>query len=381
MSKNIYEEIDLNLPHIKLFETIKVDICISPSSSGDTNFISSQYKILELTTDITESNNVRLNNEVIKKIEKINKKIHAEKSHIEWKLFYLIKELLQSFVGTGGEEKFNYFRGQASDWELVPGIFRKDISESYVSNFENIYRDIAYEYPHELKYIEYSNEQNIERSKQLAILQHYGLRTSLVDITKNPYIAMLFMVSDSSKNNFENGTIDLYRINESEHQEKNIFMPVAKSEKNKRLSAQKGAFFDYDSLFDLKKTEISTIDRIIIKICYPNELIEKQIRDELSESEELINYLEKHTIEDIPDETKPQLIKMVKDNIEQLKLIEGLYPDLKNDIFDTVRKEIKNKLEEYFYFEKNLFPDLDKYIGYIQSNYIEKSKPQKINFE
>ena len=35
-------------------------------------------------------------------------------------------------------------------------------------------------------------QKNSKREIDMAYLQHYGMRTSLVDITENPYIALLF---------------------------------------------------------------------------------------------------------------------------------------------------------------------------------------------
>ncbi|EJH6407430.1 hypothetical protein NFY56_001281, partial [Enterococcus faecalis] len=44
----------------------------------------------------------------------------------------------------------------------------------------------------------------------------------------------------------------------------------------------------------------------------------------------------------------------------------------------TIREEIKEKLGEYFYFENSLFPDLDKYISYIQASYINNDENSKL---
>ncbi|WRN72496.1 FRG domain-containing protein [Staphylococcus aureus] len=39
----------------------------------------------------------------------------------------------------------------------------------------------------------------------MAYLQHYGLRTTLIDITENPFIALLFLTSNSQV--FNNATL------------------------------------------------------------------------------------------------------------------------------------------------------------------------------
>ena len=58
----------------------------------------------------------------------------------------------------------------------------------------------------------------------MAYLQHYGLRTTLIDITENPFIALLFLTSNSQV--FNNATLDMYNINPKIHSEQNLFSRV-----------------------------------------------------------------------------------------------------------------------------------------------------------
>lgn len=76
-----------------------------------------------------------------------------------------------------------FFRGHGDvDYKFLPGIFRND---SLIENEHKIYNDILIECPNEF--------QNCNsNSERLAIMQHYGVKTRLLDITSNPLIALFF---------------------------------------------------------------------------------------------------------------------------------------------------------------------------------------------
>lgn len=121
MVKNIYKEIQYFLEdkHDKLFNEVIVDMCIMPKIFSRSDDEKTPYYIYKLKVDTSKSKNVKLNKEISDFIEQINQRIKDnlsyddEKKH--WKMFYLIKEILQNFVGTEESNSFNYFRGQASD--------------------------------------------------------------------------------------------------------------------------------------------------------------------------------------------------------------------------------------------------------------------------
>ena len=156
------------------------------------------YKIRSLSLDNRLNDNK--SEEIEKFVDLCNEKLQQQETSIAWQLFYLYKELFQQFIDEG-QQGCNYFRGQSDNHDLVPGILRNRVSNSYREEFEQLYLKIAHEFPEKISYFRLNDVKNLEeREYQLSLLQHYGLKTSLLDITSNPYIAMLFMLSGNLGN-------------------------------------------------------------------------------------------------------------------------------------------------------------------------------------
>ncbi|RHK01132.1 FRG domain-containing protein [Enterococcus casseliflavus] len=281
---------------------------------------------------------------------------------MKWKVFYLYKELFQKIASDSSLGKFNYFRGQAKNWDTIPGIFRPNTSESFINEFESIYKRISVEFPNEVEYIKYKSDPSIERqrAKQLAMLQHYGLRTSLLDLTRNPFIALLFMVSDSSKKDFSSGIIEAYAIDEDLHDKENIFISVEKEEHNRRLKAQDGAFLYYDKLLNFTEKEVLKIPRIVIELCYNTDDLTDEKAKKISDIKDALSSLSSGASEELLSAFNNELENLTS----ELKSIQANID--KTGIFSMIHDEIKGKLNEFFYFEESLFPDLYKYIEYLQ---------------
>lgn len=86
------------------------------------------------------------------------------------------------------DESFNYyFRGEPEPYELrTPSLY---INEKLTLNGSEKYYKILF---NELGIDEYSDNSTLVR--KLAELQHYGAKTRVLDITKNPLVALYFAV-------------------------------------------------------------------------------------------------------------------------------------------------------------------------------------------
>lgn len=86
-----------------------------------------------------------------------------------------------------------YYRGQScSSWPIIASVFRDSFRNDLSEN--NILRN-AY-----LRLYNVLSECKTDLDK-LILLQHYGLRTRLIDVTFNPLIALFFACSDTDKGN------------------------------------------------------------------------------------------------------------------------------------------------------------------------------------
>jgi|GEM_PF-1449616 hypothetical protein len=315
-----------------------------------------------------------------------------------WSIFYLLKELITELK----LNKFNYFRGQRENWDTIPGVFRKKQNKDgydLYSKFEQMYKSIAQEFPEELEYISLDkNKDSNKRTNQLAILQHYGLPTSLLDITENPYIAMLFMLSEEFP--IFDPQLEAYAINADS--ETSIVSFVNKYRKNKRIKAQKGAFLNYEKLrnifniYDNKISEDSnfeTIERVIIKLNFSIEQsikylekLKKKIADSESSANnpkllsDLDSIFKKYTIEDrqineinkilntstlaYPNYKDSNLTTEKIDELISLFQKKGQEKEIKQVYYKEIQQELIEKLKEYEYYTSELFPDFEDYISY-----------------
>lgn len=149
-----------------------------------------------------------------KVIHKIDQVIHHFKvkesytdTHNSWSIFYTLKELVDQITACLPLDCKPFYRGQSGDWELRPTLYRKKYQDEIRQNYDEIYQDIARRFPDDVQYRKFDDREN--RASDLAELQHYGLPTPLMDMTENPFIALLFMTNSYQQDSGSEPQLDI----------------------------------------------------------------------------------------------------------------------------------------------------------------------------
>lgn len=152
--------------------------------------------------------------EIIKDIDRLKIRLSSLKINdsIKNRITFLFKlpnleekeELRFALSELSGKELF--FRGQAnSDWGLNPSIARtKNLLDSEHQLFQKILA---------LKPNDFSNDDT--DYEKLITMQHYGLPTRLLDLTRNPLVAIFFACNNSYRKN-QDGLVYIFEDREKE---------------------------------------------------------------------------------------------------------------------------------------------------------------------
>lgn len=311
--------------------------------------------------ELQESNDGRNKEKIRKLVQKYNYEILNTSKEYSWQIFYALKVLLQEL--TSDMFGFNYFRGQSHNHPLLPGALRYNDGSAYIKDFESIYKKLAYAFPDTINYVSMSEVKNLaERETNLSVLQHYGLKTALLDITKNPFIAMLFMISDSIKE-YKEPTLYLFKINDNVSDNLSLFSEVRKSHTNERIIAQKGAFLNFEKILDNKVKFKIPFVKIILRY----------------DAEKYLKLLIHRNVE--PQETESKLADLENKLYEQLKsTTTGEFSKIY--CLKYINKELETKLKEYYYTKEDMFPDFENRIRYLSNKYSDVDpKTKKLNID
>lgn len=357
MSKKQYEEIKKYLETDgALFDTLTITISISQYIENSDNR-SRRYKISGIKCNKRKTN---FNSGRIRRfIEAINKEILNEKNtgfksedkKSGWSVFFLIKECIQ--ILSTENYNFNYYRGQREGkWKTIPSAFRNrnnDDGIDYYLEFENIYKDIYKKFPEKIEYIKFpenksSNDYNDiirKRGQQLSLLQHYELYTPLLDITSNPYIALLFMTNGE----LNEPQLEFYDISNSP-----LFMEPVKTQLNNRILAQKGAFLNYEMLLSKNKNGNTLLKKLTTKNNTSSKIPRVILKIECKTQKPPEEYIS---------------LEQLLENYTQPNNKENIYEDSSNKvkiIYEDILTDLRRKLFEFKYIEEDLFPDFEDYL-------------------
>ncbi len=360
IKKEIYGEIKQRLNSVKLFDTLEITIKIKPKFSEDDASHVNGYEIEAVMCNSLPANAADWMKQIQRQIQRINKRVNNN-----WKIFYVYKEIFQ-IITENVTNRFNYFRGQNKDWDLLPGIYRGDLDDAFISNYDQIYEDIAKEYPENLKYIPFDDnlEQIEKRANQLAYLQHYGYRTSLLDITKNPFIALQFMLKGCTLDEWYPNTFYAFAIDPRKHERNNIFMSTMKGKNNNRIKAQFGAFLNFDRLYKIVESGIQKIPTLKIIISKDVSDVIKDIDAGIESAKEL-------------QSTNNEVGQQMEAAYKQLK--KSVPKNVNKELYYFVFSEMVSKMREYYYLEENLFPDFADYVMFTKDKYLDSNEPMRLN--
>lgn len=362
---NDYAKNLLNYKEDLFFERNTIEIGYIGNTLAKTD---DKRKYLLTHVNVLASNSDEIKSSLRSIVEKCDFDIKNKSQANGWQLFYLYKELLQRF--TSNEFGFNYFRGQSVNKPLLPGIMRDEVDKSYINNFERIYRKLSYEFPEKINYTEFNGDDCItSRERDLSLLQHYGLKTALLDITRNPYIAMLFMIKENIREYIE-PTLYLFNINEQLEKDETLFTEVRKNQTNERILAQKGAFLNYEKTL-LKNKNYKKIPYIKIVLRFDDTVYKEVLNKEIDAYTELKKYIKDQGYRDLEKFLENDLTELNKqlDSIEKYKV---------NDLKDIL-EDLENKLNEYCYTKEEMFPDFENRIRYLSNKY-NKSDEEDLRY-
>lgn len=320
----------------KVFDTLNIDINVG-ITHNDRDVI---YAINDI--EVSDNDYVsRVLRDIGKRVSQTVGQLDVKHPHSElrssWSAFYAIKEIVDIIQQQVDRDYCLYFRGQTGNWALQPTLYREGISgysDDFRAQYDKIYESIANKFPHEIKYVpDYASE---ERAANLAILQHYGLGTPLVDITENPFIAMLFMT-----NNYKyvkaNGSpkFDVFFVRADG--DNSLFQTVKEMDHNLRITVQKGAFLNFEKLDDDLVYGKKKLDRISINIKYDD----NQFKDDV-----------------FPDGGDEHA-----DSNAEIALT-------------TAMKDIESKLKTFHYVSSDLFPDFYKFLEMVKFKYSDEDSKE-----
>ena len=277
-----------------------------------------------------------------------------------------VSDFLNDIKGIKNKSGYTlFYRGHSDkNYELKPSIYR---NENFIKNEDKIYRETIAKVPYD-----FNGKSSIE---SLALMQHYGVPTRILDLTTNALVALYFACEESKKINeteeksfFRKVNIDgeviIFSIpNESvcysDSDKVTILANLSKDENN--LHYEKNTSYKQD----VSDVEIKI--KKILKGININVVLEKaeSLRDyTLNKKEELKKYYEDYRLKNIDEK--------IEDIIENYKGKEKIKDDIKSFftiLLLTILKTIIDEAEQSYINNLNeKKPYLKKLLHYIRED-------------
>lgn len=275
-----------------------------------------------------------------------------------------VADFIDKITEIGKIHKSVFFRGHSDEsFELVPSIYRKnDKNEDFlfIENEDKIYREIIAKSP-----TEFNGKKTIEA---LALMQHYGVPTRVLDLTTNALIALYFACSEKSGIKGKNGEVLLFDIPKeyicfSDSDRVTILSNLAKCDSR--------FYYYYQTLYE---RVINILEKKLKKLNYIGESIELEhsLDDFLSRKinsmrnkivnndfdEDIDKDIDKYSEwypSDLPVEKKNDYKKLfLSDLIRDLRIMDSPLPEINERYFGKLLHNIK---EDKSYFQPIIEPN------------------------
>jgi hypothetical protein len=254
-----------------------------------------------------------------------------------------IKEFLEEIENLKSKNNL-FFRGHEDETYLLePGVYRKDntTKKNLIEHEDVIYREVISKAPQD-----FSGKNTLE---SLALMQHYGVPTRILDLTESALVALYFACSNS-KNDDKNGEVIVFDIPTESVKYYNsdrvtILANLAKCEKDFNY---KKFIIDYSNDV-IKKLEKKKKDQTLYKNLnkFNVDIFDYLVENDKSIIEEFDNDL---FFEDFDDNLEKHLLifKKKTKSIDDIFFINSYVEHIQNHIRSEINKEITNANEMYF---------------------------------
>ena len=284
-----------------------------------------------------------------------------------------VSDFLNDIKGIRNKSGYTlFYRGHSDkNYELKPSIYR---NENFIKNEDKIYRETIAKVPYD-----FNGKSSIE---SLALMQHYGVPTRILDLTTNALVALYFACEESKKikeitkvkgGSFLkkvniDGEVIIFNIpNESvcysDSDKVTILANLSKYENN--LHYEKNTSYKQD-ISDVE-IKIKEILKKTLKVINIDAVLEKaeSLRDySLNKKEELKKYYEDYRLKNIDEK--------IEDIIENYKGKEKIKDDIKSFftiLLLTILKTIIDEAEQSYINSLNeKDPYLKKLLHYIRED-------------
>lgn len=290
-----------------------------------------------------------------KGVKVVREKYFYYPSKIEINFLDSLNDLISNLKKEQNKKTNFFYRGHSNlDWSLLPSIYRN----KWITNEHKMYREMILRNSEEFL----TTKSTFEK---LTIMQHYGLPTRLLDITKNPLVALYFACSDLSQQD-NSGELIIFNPNAdyvkySDSDTVSILSNLSKSERDLKVVLNKAKFNSTYTpglkLLHLIKEEKPYFQNIIDPIDLRKTLIVKPINNN----------------ERIKRQLGYFFLFGIKKDINQCADINSIYHRdkiaPKYFIEEDMKPLLLEELEAVGISNNTLFPEIDKGAEHLKKNF------------